>query len=193
MCKISLFRNTYPYNVFKFLTVPPVTESHNAFLETWAWVACDRKWSLLFISCFTSRVSYGTFCALTSTRTRILRAWESATSPKSCLNESHESSTSVKEFINDHGTLFRSSMKASRLKRLKFLVSITLEGGGFKRCSLRTAKIAEWSLEPTGITPETYRSMVSYAGEIDNDLPQTKLFRHVDKALSRCRFIGLFE
>ena len=43
------------------------------------------------------------------------------------------------------------------------------------------------------ITPETYRSMVSYASEIDNDLPQTKLFRHVDKAPSRCRFIRLFE
>ena len=35
--------------------------------------------------------------------------------------------------------------------------------------------------------------MVSYASEIVNDLPHTKLFRHVDKALSRCRFIRLFE
>lgn len=35
------------------------------------------------------------------------------TSQKSCLNESHESSTSAKEFINDHGTLFKSLMKLS--------------------------------------------------------------------------------
>ena len=35
--------------------------------------------------------------------------------------------------------------------------------------------------------------MVSYASEIVSDLPQTKLFRHVDKALSKCRFIRLFE
>ena len=50
-------------------------------------------------------------------------------------------------------TLSRSSLKASRLKRLKFRVSITLGGDDFKRCSLRTIKIAERSLKPTGFTP----------------------------------------
>ena len=69
---------------------------------------------------------------------------------KSFLNKS---STFAKEFINEHGTLFRSSIKASRLKRLKFRVSITLGGGDFKRCSLQTIKIAERSLKPTGFTP----------------------------------------
>ena len=68
------------------------------------------------------------------------------------------SSTSAKEFINDHRTLFRSSMKASRLKCLKFRVSIILGGGSFKRYSLQMAYVAEWSLKPTGITPKTYRS-----------------------------------
>ena len=35
--------------------------------------------------------------------------------------------------------------------------------------------------------------MFSYASEKTNNLPQTKLFRHVNKALSRCRFIRLFQ
>ena len=87
-----------------------------------------------------------------------LGAWESATSPKSCLNESHASSTSAKEFINDYETLFRSSMKASRLKRLKLQVSVILGGGGFQWCSLQTAYVPEWPQKPTGITPETYRT-----------------------------------